>query len=146
MSSDPISRLKDQIGAAYELPPAEPFAPSDDPLARLRRTIADAKAGRLPEEIPPDKPAANTNTTGGGQPPSATTPASASVAPAAAGAVDAIVGQQILNTLEGRPLSGEARAETVRRLALAMQNPSDTNLQAVLDVLITGDPDTGQSR
>lgn len=60
--------------------------------------------------------------------------------------MDAVVGQQILRTLEGRPLSGAARAEAIRRLSLAMQNPSGPNLEAVLDVLLSGNPDSGQSR
>ncbi len=135
MASNPIDQIRSQIDAAATIPSAEPFFPSDHPLERLLRTIDDARNGR-------DVPSANENQI----PAAAAAAAEAAPAVVPSGGLDSVVGQQVLALLEGRALSGEARAEAVRRLALAMQNPTTQNLQAVLDVLLTGEPGVGQSR
>jgi hypothetical protein len=135
---DPIHQLQAQIDEALELPTAQPYAPSDEPMARLLRLIDDARNGREPVD-----PHAAQNTNTRPEPPEA----AAAPAPAGApGSLDALVGQSVLAMLEARDLAGSARAEAVRRLALAMQNPTAQNLQSVLDVLLTGDPQVGQTR
>lgn len=145
MATDPITRLREQIGEATRLPSPQPYARTAEPLERLLQSIDDARNGRLPAEEVATKSAANTNSIAP-QPSSTQTGSPRPGAAHPAGPVDAVVGQQILKVLEGKPLSGEGRAEAVRRLSLAMQNPSTSNLEAVLDVLLTGDPGSGQTR
>ena len=50
---------------------------------------------------------------------------------------DTILGREILAMAASRPLSAQARAEALRRLAVAIREPNTMNVRAVLRVVAT---------
>jgi hypothetical protein len=49
-----------------------------------------------------------------------------------------ILGQELLNLAQGQALSPEARAEALEATALALVNPTQDNVRAILRALIRG--------
>lgn len=117
---NPLDSLYRTIEEAAEIPPPEPHVPSVDPLATLRARWTQT-------EDTPTAPA-----TGG---------MSAPQAAPGADSLEALIGREVLAMIGDRPLPPDARAEAVRRSAVALQNPSAENVRAILAVLVTGRAD-----
>lgn len=117
---DPLEQLGSRIAEARRLPEPEPYVTAADPMETLR--------ARLRGE---DARPANTNT------PSQ----EAGRIPATGGDLAALIGQEVLQIVASRPLPAEAREEAVRRISIALQNPSTDNIRSVLAVLVTGRAD-----
>lgn len=118
MASDPLAALARQIAEAAEIPPPQPYVQSDDPLARLQALMRGEAAND-------DRPPAPT----------------AVAAVSGDGGLEALVGREVLAMVASQPLAADAREEAVRRLAVALANPSPDNVRAVLRVLVTGRTD-----
>jgi hypothetical protein len=116
-ATDPLEQLGSRIADAKRLPQPEPYVTAPDPMAALR--------ARLRGEV--DQAPANTNT--------ASTPSSST------GDVSSLIGAEVLRMVGSRPLPADAREEAVRRLSIALQNPSADNVRSVLAVLVTGRTD-----
>jgi hypothetical protein len=117
---DPLEQLGSRIAEARRLPEPEPYVTAADPMEALR--------ARLRGE---DAAPANTNTA----------PAPASTTEPTGGDLASLIGQEVLQMVATRPLPAEAREEAVRRVSVALQNPSPDNIRSVLAVLITGRTD-----
>lgn len=129
--------------------------PSPDPIQRLYQRFAQTQ-DLFATLTPPTQPITHHTTISQSveQPPTACsrslsfgqTTASAT-APGTSfepSAVDSIVGSHLLETLSKSPLSPASRVEAIRRLAIAMANPSKENLEPLFMILITNDPIYGQ--
>lgn len=113
-ANDPLAQLERAIAEARQLPPPEPYITNGDPLARLSSALR-------------------------GQPGESTKTAAIAVSDATP--LESLVGREVLAMVSERPLSAEARAEAVRRLAVALQSPTQANVRSVLAVLVTGRDD-----
>jgi hypothetical protein len=107
MAADPLDDLRRQIEEASQLPTAQPYTPSSDPLSRLRATLRSDAAND-------DRPREST------------------------GGVEAAIGREVLALVGSQPLSAAARAEAVRRVVAALENPTKDNVREVLAVLLSG--------
>lgn len=119
---DPIDLIRGQIAEATSLPEPEPYVPSSDPLERLRAHLRGESA---------QSPANDDRAAATSEFPTADFADSADVS------LEALIGREVLAIVGSRPLKAEARAEAIRRLAIALQNPSRDNIRAVLAVLIS---------
>lgn len=124
---DPLEQLGSRIAEAKRIPEPEPYMATTDPMAALRRRLSPETA---------DRPA-NTNTAAG---PAPAAPAAAAVSNGG-GDLASLIGQEVLQMVASRPLPADAREEAVRRLSVALQNPSPDNIRSVLAVLVTGRTD-----
>lgn len=118
--ANPLEQLRAKIAEAATLPAAEPFVRATEPLRQLQALISGA-----PQPVDADAPAP------------ATPRATMSAEPREVGAIDALVGREVLDLVGAQPLSAEAREEAVRRLVIAMQNPEAETLRSVLRVLVS---------
>mgnify|MGYP006194606249 CR=1 FL=1 len=116
-AADPLKSIEQLIAQASTLPEPEAHRPSPEPLLQLSNAIRGIESSAE-----------------GALPPSMASPV---VAGGASDSLDAIVGREVLRLVSERPLSAPARAEAVRRLTVALQNPSAPNLRSVLAVLVS---------
>jgi len=119
-SVGPLDELTRLVREAQKLPRALPYERPANPLAHL----LDVLSGR-PDDDAPGTPAI---------------PAAAPTA-AAATSIEGLVGREVLALVSSRPLSPAARAEAVRRLVVAAQNPSSDNIRSALAVLLADSED-----
>ena len=106
-------------------------AAPEDPLEQLNQTIRAARELPTPEpHLRDDDPLRRLRAQIYGQPQESrpTEPGTP---------LESLVGREVLAMLSERPLSAEARAEAVRRLAVALQSPTTQNVRSVLAVVVT---------
>ncbi len=116
MAADPLESLLRQIVEATALPAPEPFIRSGDPLDRL---LGQLRPGAANDDRPP----------------------APAPAPATGGGIESVLGRELLQMAASTPLPAAAREEAIRRLGVAVENPSAENVRAVLRVLVTGRAD-----
>lgn len=139
--AEPLQRLEDRIDRARRktangsLEPATPDRPpssaTGDPLQRLRRLLAneiEELESRSTVDLSP-----RTETSARSQ-----TAESSGVSAAEHGEnVTERVGREVLALLEDQPLPGRVRAEAVRRLADALDDPDRESVRGVLRLLLS---------
>lgn len=113
MAADPLESLRRQIEAAVALPVAQPYVRSGDPLDRLQAQLR----GDAANDDQPRQPQV------------------------AASSLDSVIGREALQMVATTALPPAAREEAVRRLAIAIENPTAENARAVLRVVLTGRAD-----
>lgn len=147
-SQEPLESLLEMIRRAQTLAEAESFEPrwvdsgDGDPLTGLRQTMA-AEAAHQSQTAPSQwYPEADTRTaeSDGGAAPDPRAPAATTAPPRASAeeGVEARVGREVLAILRQQPLSGDARAAAIERLATQIDNPDASALRDVLAILVTG--------
>jgi len=159
-ASDPLATLRGRIESASELEVRNERAPPAGPLAQLLATIDRARRATAADDF--DRPERQEPSTATGDPlqrlhrriasaiEAVGARSSVDLSPRTGalhsapnrregtetGEVEARVGREVLEMLAARELSGDVRAEAVRRLADAVDDPDSEAIRDVLRLLI----------